>query len=182
MAAADATYGRYVDDIRLFGQDRPEVLHRLRILQEQLLRKGLNLNSSKTEIAEDPDELHHLISQNYGFTEYGNDEPPRAGLQILAHIDQPFGAFSRTFSQDQELHDRDAKDFCKHLRPNGIDGQPLVPIANRRTWHVDRLREVVVRWRGSSKHAGWLLVQTATYRGVDIAVQLPCFGDGARPS
>ncbi|SRR6266496_2879250 len=52
MAAAGACYGRYVDDIRLFATSRREVLANLRVLQEQLLRKGLNLNASKTKIAE----------------------------------------------------------------------------------------------------------------------------------
>ena len=51
MIQADARYGRYVDDIRLFGNSSQEVLQHLRILQEQLLGKGLNLNSSKTKMA-----------------------------------------------------------------------------------------------------------------------------------
>jgi hypothetical protein len=37
MIQANAAYGRYVDDMRLFGNSRQEVLQNLRILQEQLL-------------------------------------------------------------------------------------------------------------------------------------------------
>ena len=39
--------------IHLFGTSREAVFRNLGILQEQLLRKGLNLNSSKTKIAEE---------------------------------------------------------------------------------------------------------------------------------
>jgi hypothetical protein len=63
MIQANAAYGRYVDDMRLFGNSRQEVLQNLRILQEQLLRKGLNLNSSKTEIAEDQQSRDLLMSR-----------------------------------------------------------------------------------------------------------------------
>jgi hypothetical protein len=172
MAAADATYGRYVDDIRLFGQTRHEVMQRLRILQEQLLRKGLNLNSSKTEIAEDRVELEHLVSQNYALADYCEDEPAQAGIQVASHIDQPFETFSRVFLRDEELgNSNDARDFCKYLSARGTAGQPLVPIGSRRKWHVDRLREIITLWRGPCKHAGWLLVQTATYRGIPAVVQ-----------
>jgi hypothetical protein len=70
MVHVQAQYGRYVDDIRLFGNSRQEIHQHLRILQEQLLGKGLNLNSSKTEIAEDEPSRSELMSRLY----YGSSD------------------------------------------------------------------------------------------------------------
>jgi hypothetical protein len=52
-----------------------------------------------------------------------------------------------------------------------LNGTPVVALSDRQVWHIDRLREIFVLWRGPTKHAAWLLVQTAVYRGVQPAVQ-----------
>lgn len=167
MIHGNASYARYVDDMRLFGNSRQTVLQNLRILQEQLLRKGLNLNSSKTRIAEDQQSREALMSRVYSGGDYGEDEDLKAGSIIAAHVDQPFEQFSRTFEANEELEDgSDAKDFCKFLGAHSADGIPLVALGDRKVWHVERLGEVITKWRGATKHAGWLLVQTAIYRGV----------------
>ncbi|HBA38587.1 MAG TPA: hypothetical protein DCZ05_02240 [Deltaproteobacteria bacterium] len=172
MVRAEAVYGRYVDDIRLFGSSRQQVLYHLRILQEQLLRKGLNLNSSKTEIAEDVRSMGELMSRLYYGEGYGFEKDEQAGSAIQRRIDRPFEEFSRTFTEDQALKKgSDARDFCKFLGAHAENGQPLVALADRQNWHVERLRECVVRWRNPTKHAVWLLAQTATYRGVPTAIQ-----------
>ena len=172
MVRAAAPYGRYVDDIRLFGNSRQEVLRHLRILQEQLLRKGLNLNSSKTEIAEDEQSRDELMSRLYHAGDYGQEDEENDVSVLQERVDVPFDQFDRTFTEDQALTSgSDAKDFCKFLAGNSSNGQPFVPLAQRQVWHVQRLREVVTRWRGPSKHAAWLLAQTAVYRGVPATVQ-----------
>lgn len=172
MVCARAPYGRYVDDIRLFGSSRQEVLQNLRILQEQLLRKGLNLNSSKTEIAEDEASRTDLMSRLYQGGDYGDAQDEQAGSVIEEKVDVPFEQFARTFTEEQALESgSDAKDFCKFLGAHTVKGQPVVALAERQVWHVRRLREVVSRWRGPTKHAVWLLAQTAAYRGVPPGVQ-----------
>jgi hypothetical protein len=172
MADVDARYGRYVDDIRIFGNSRTDVLKHLRILQEQLLRKGLNLNSSKTKIAEDAATRADLMSRlHYGET-YGEEEDEDAGSTIRKQVDVPFEQFSRTFAELQVLEKGDdAKDFCKFLGAHAQDGRPLIGLPQRENWHVDRLEEIVSKWRGPTKHAAWLLAQTAVYRGVKPAVK-----------
>ncbi len=52
MREAEVPYGRFVDDLRVFGNSRAQVDRHLRILEQHLHRKGLSLNSSKTEILE----------------------------------------------------------------------------------------------------------------------------------
>lgn len=172
MIHARAQYGRYVDDIRLFGDSREDVLRHLRILQEQLLQKGLNLNSSKTEIAEDERSRSELMSRLCSGGSYDEAENDQAGRVIPAQVDVPFGRFSRRFTEAQILESgSDAKDFCKFLGAHDPAGQPLAALADRQNWHVERLREILSRWRGPTKHAAWLLAQTAVYRGVPTAVQ-----------
>ncbi|MGD0261579.1 MAG: RNA-directed DNA polymerase [Verrucomicrobiota bacterium] len=167
MIGPGASYGRYVDDIRLFGTSREAVLRNLGILQEQLLRKGLNLNSSKTKIAVDEASRGDLLSRAYEGGDYGQDEDEVAGSEIATRIDAPFEAFSRRFAEDQELQEAgDAKDFCKFLGAHDADGLPLVALGDRQIWHVERLRDIMIHWRGPARHAGWLLVQTALYGGV----------------
>jgi hypothetical protein len=172
MVRVQAPYGRYVDDIRLFGNSRQEVLHHLRILQEQLLRKGLNLNSSKTEIADDESSRSELISRLYAGSSAEGDDNEQAGSLIRGHVDEPFEQFDRTFTEDQALEGSgDAKDFCKFLGAHTADGLPLVALANREVWHIHRLREIVSRWRGPTKHATWLLAQSSAYSGVPEPTQ-----------
>jgi len=172
MIHAQARYGRYVDDIRLFGNSRQEVLRHLRILQEQLLRKGLNLNSSKTQMAEDASSRNDLMSRLYHASSEDDVENEQAGSVIQEQVDVPFEQFARTFTEHQLLErGDDAKDFCKFLGAHNANGQPLVSLGGRQIWHVERLREVVSRWRGPTKHATWLLAQTGAYRDVPAQVQ-----------
>jgi hypothetical protein len=171
MIQSGAHYGRYVDDIRIFGQSRPEVVRNLRILQEQLLRKGLNLNSSKTEIAEDTNSQAELASRLYITSDY-EDESEDAGSTIAGQIDSPLEEFNRIFTEAEVFQrGKDAKDFCRFLSGHDASGNPFVALSSRAHWHVDRLRETILTWRGPTKHAAWLLVQTATYRGVAPGVQ-----------
>ena len=172
MTEAGASYGRYVDDIRLFGRTRREVLAKLRVLQEQLFRKGLNLNSAKTEIAEDETALKGLLSRLYALTGYMDPEDNTAGLVLSGKIDRPFSEFDRVFTEDMVIDSLgDAKDFCKFLSAHCDDGTPLVGLRERQPWHVYRLGEAIREWRGAARHAAWLLVQTAVYMHVNAAAQ-----------
>ena len=123
-------------------------------------------DSSKTEIAEDERSRDDLLSRVYFGGDYGEEEDEGAGSQIAARIDLSL-EFSQIFTEDQQLKAAsDAKEFCKFLRTHSADGLPLVALSDRKVWHVERLREIIAQWRGPTKHAGWLLVQTAIYGGV----------------
>src|SRR6266567_1438589 len=172
MASVSACYGRYVDDIRLFASSRQIVLKHLQILQEQLLRLGLNPNASKTTIAENEEALSDLISRLYFDEDYTDHEHQQAGTRIQAAVDPPIAEFFRTFSRDDVLKsNRDAKDFCRYLGSHQPDGSPFVDLADRRRWHIDRLHEIIAQWRGPTKHAVWLLVQSAVFSAVPIATR-----------
>lgn len=166
----DIEFGRYNDDMRLFGPNRRVVLDAVLILQEMLLAKGLNLNGSKTEIAEDPDEMEALRSKSHEVYFYHTVEEPAENeaedaqndeTQIQARIDQPFDDFDRQFAADTPLiSGADAREFCRFMSSD------LLPRNERTPGYVQRLEEVIVRWRGTGKHASWLLVQSAFWGGI----------------
>lgn len=172
MMMANACYGRYVDDMRLFGNSRAQVIRQLRILQEQLLHKGLNLNASKTEIAEDKGAVADLMSRLSAAGGYEQEDEEPEERPVVQQIDRPFEEFDREFAESDGIKSgSDAKDFCKYLSKRGPNGLPVVGMHGRRRWHVQHLAAALTRWRGAAKHAAWLLVQAATYRGVPGDVQ-----------
>jgi hypothetical protein len=176
-SSSGVSFGRYNDDMRIFGAGRVEVLDALRLLQELLLDKGLNLNAGKTVLAENKEEMEELRSKDYELSDYQweedetedeEEEPTSQTTSVVrSHIDLHFHEFDKVFDPGQPLkNDKDAKDFCKSLSAKKADGTPLVKISDRVPEHIERLREVVTKWQGSGKHAAWLLVQSAFYRRV----------------
>ena len=177
----EVQYGRYNDDMRILGNDRNEVLKALRVLQEHLLKKGLNLNTSKTELAENEEEINKLRSQDSDVFQYfpesdeqwydGNELDDTAS-QITQHIDVPFEQFDRTFEPGETLtSNADAKDFCKFLSMQSRDNSET-ELSARLPQHILCLKTVLSSWGGSSRHAAWLLVQSAIYRNVLHQTQL----------
>ena len=177
----EVQYGRYNDDMRIFGNDRNEVLKALRVLQEHLLKKGLNLNTSKTKLAENEAEIDELRSQDTDVFQYFPEsdeqwydgiEPGDTASRITQHIDVPFEQFDRTFVPGETLtSNADAKDFCKFLSMKSQDNGE-VDLAALSPQHIQCLKTVLSRWSGSSRHAAWLLVQSAIYRNVRHQTQL----------
>ena len=179
MLSQGFEFGRYNDDMRIFGNDRNEVLEALLVLQKLLLQKGLNLNSSKTQLAENKEEMEELRSKDTDLYEYlpeddeqWDDEVEAGTTSIVKdQIDKPFGQFNRIFQPDDELENSsDAKDFCKFLsRQSSSDSD--TGLSERSPNEVYKLKEVLINWPGSSKHAAWLLVQSAFSYRVPSRVQ-----------
>ncbi len=72
LSIAGIEYGRYVDDIRIFGNSKQKIKTALNTLQMKLYDIGLNLNGAKTQFAGDTKLLDKLISEKF-FT-YLNEE------------------------------------------------------------------------------------------------------------
>ena len=169
MQGNDIEYGRYNDDMRIFGKDRKSVLDAVRTIQELLLVKGLNLNTSKTEIAESKEKIEELRSKDYELYEYVSEEEPipRDREEIKARIDRSFDEFDRRFESNDELSDNDdAKDFCKFLGAKNKEGKNLLPLSDWTPEYIEKIGDILIRWKGSSKHASWLLVQSAFFQEV----------------
>lgn len=96
-------FGRYNDDMRIFGNSRQEVLNALLILQEKLLSNGLNLNSSKTEIAENEAKMEDLRSKIFdisGDSYFEEDDIEENTNTVIEHIDIDFDEFDKEFIDD----------------------------------------------------------------------------------
>ncbi len=170
-------FGRYNDDMRIFGDDRQSVLDAVRLLQDALLVKGLNLNANKTEIAANQKDMADLRSKDYELSDYQweedeveDDEPDTTSETISvvqSRIDLHFHEFNTVFVPGQLLvKDKEGKDFCKFLSVKKADGSALLHISERLPEHINMLYEVATKWQGSGKHAAWLMVQSAFYGGV----------------
>jgi hypothetical protein len=59
----DINFGRYVDDFRIFAEDKKKAMDSLLILQEFLLKIGLNLNTSKTKVVEAKEQIKQIIKE-----------------------------------------------------------------------------------------------------------------------
>lgn len=150
-------YGRYKDDIRIFANSKQEAKDALLLLQQCLLTKGLNLNAHKTEFAASKDDMERLISKDdyyYGYEESEDGEtqaPP-----LMRAIDRPFEHNDGASITLPLKNASDAKRFCKFLSKH-------FNLAGRQDMHVKELGRILVSFPGCSKHACWLLVQTAVY-------------------
>lgn len=213
MAARDGlAFGRYCDDMRIFADEPAEVLEAVQLLQELLLAKGLNLNTTKTQWAQTKGEMEQLISQDVNQYLLSHQDEPGPGIEpderpanLSEWIDRPFHEFDRKFAPDPEVKNAaDAKDFCKYLSQqlpqvsityssedidldapideqkqaiedkynnwleNLVDKRGLV---TRSPQQVAMLGEVLRKWSGSTKHAAWLLAQSAFFAQVNSAAQ-----------
>ncbi len=147
-------FGRYNDDMRIFAKDRPTAKQAMLALQERLLTKALNLNSSKTQFEDDKIEVEKLVSKAYEGEEYSGDDED-ATITRPAVSDKPFDEFNTDFEIGQKLENKgkDAKDFCHFLAKR-------ITLSERQPGHVEMLRVILTDWHGSAKHAAWRLVES----------------------
>ncbi len=164
-------YGRYVDDIRIFAKKRTTTLNAVRILQENLLTKGLNLNGAKTELAEDTESKLKLVSKAGAYHE--DEETQKKKNKLSAKVDKLFYEFEETFDpipsflDNFEEKDSRAKDYCKFISTkDDNDKYKLLKLEQRIPDHVFTLSNIIKKWQGASKHASWLLVETAFHKKV----------------
>ncbi|MCL5031429.1 MAG: RNA-directed DNA polymerase [Bacteroidetes bacterium] len=160
MQFDNTIFGRYNDDMRIFSNEKTEIFRAILVLQELLLAKGLNLNASKTEIAENKEEIEKLRSKIYDVYEYMDDTELKIESELESKVDKPFEDFSGTFEEGDQLDNKSAKDFCKSLSARNSSDVLLVSLGNRAPWHIHGLGEILTKWKGSSKHASWLLIQS----------------------
>ncbi|MEG4028974.1 MULTISPECIES: RNA-directed DNA polymerase [unclassified Microcoleus] len=133
-------FGRYVDDFRVFTNNKSDSLKVLIILQEFLLKIGLNLNTSKTKIIEAQEQIIKFIKHSNKSGIYGmpcqeesyNESKQEKKLdktQIIKEIDSKqaseqyeklyFSKYPKKVIKINDIDDEDkAKNFCVFL--NGI--------------------------------------------------------------
>jgi len=163
-------FGRYNDDMRIFGKKRKDVLDAMLVLQELLLAKGLNLNAGKTQLAENKEDIEKLRTKFYDVSINYIEEEYEIKIKkniIKDKIDRNFDEFDRKFNADKELENNgDARDYCKFLSVVNNKGEELLARSKRTPNHVKKLEEIAIKWAGSTRHAVWLIVQSAFYEGI----------------
>lgn len=160
-ALPDVQFGRYVDDMRIFGRERAATLNALRVLQQLLLTKGLNLNSSKTRLADDEKKMEALRSKEADIFPYLEEDELEAGTAARANVDRALDDFAKPFEEVARLAEtEDAKLFCRYLSQSEAENA-WEPAIERTPEHLDQIETVLARFSGCSRHAAWLLVQSA---------------------
>lgn len=185
MEDINIEYGRYNDDMRIFATNREAAHSYLLILQENLLNKGLNLNTAKTLIAENREEIENLRTKSFyepspglydtsleiADTKDANLVDQGKANQIEEHIDKDSSLkeLLKEFNPEEDIkNDKDAKNFCKYI-------QNYVELTERIPKHIEKLETVLTRYQGSSKHATWLLVQSTYYNDIPDETQTKAY-------
>jgi len=91
-------FGRYVDDFRIFTNDKNEAVKASIILQEFLLKIGVNLNASKTKIIEAQEKIIEFIEES-----------------------KDSGVSTMSFQEDRYEHIKQDKELDKTVLMNEID-------------------------------------------------------------
>lgn len=181
MQDAGIEFGRYNDDMRIFAQDRKIARLYLLILQEHLLAKGLNLNASKTLIAENQEEIEKLRTKLYDepspalYDPYPENEDTEYSEvlsqknEVQRNIDREADDLLAEFDPDREItEDKEAKNFCKFLQSQNLKG--------RCPEHIEKLETILTFWQGSSKHASWLVVQSTYHKDIPSKTKRKALG------
>ncbi|MEG3957558.1 RNA-directed DNA polymerase [Microcoleus sp. herbarium2] len=177
MQSAGIEFGRYNDDIRIFAENREIAQLHLLILQDHLLTKGLNLNSSKTKIAENKEQIEQLQTKVYDLSPslYDNSEENEAGgyidvvvktNEVQKNIDPELDDLDNDFNPNGEIKaEKDAKNFCLFFSKK-LNPKKRVPA------HIKTLEKILTHWQGSSKNASWLIVNSIYNKDVSLETQM----------
>lgn len=152
------SYGRYVDDIKLMGNEKDELVKSFHLLQARLHSLGLSINSSKTKLLNSKDEIIELVSHEVvvGSDYHGNEEVETKKEETIVlgdklSVDEPFEKREVKFDYDDGIEDMSsAKVFCFFLQehdPEDWEARDIILLA-----------EIIKRFPSSAKHAAWLLV------------------------
>jgi len=166
-------FGRYNDDMRIFANKRKDAMGAIEILQQQLLSKGLNLNASKTKIAENKDDMDELRSKDYEGYDYHIAEDEEYDKEyLMEEIDRNFDEFERIFEKNSILeNNKDAKEYCKFISTRKSRGEGFLDLEERDPVHIEKLEEILIKWKGSSRHATWLIIQSSFYKRISTETQ-----------
>ena len=160
MQREGISYGRYNDDIRIFGNKKSEVLEALKIIQEEVLTLGLNLNSTKTKLHEGPEQIRKVSNPSYG-EEYGDESEEEEVLstqteELKKFVDKRFEDFE--FDPNQVLNNKDQVDYKLYCR--GL--QHKLDIHNWQRRDINAIKIILLEHLYAAKHAAWLLVYPLT--------------------
>ncbi len=165
MAKAGVEFGRYVDDMRIYAKNLGTLRNAIMILQESLLKLGLNLNSGKTELAENARAIEIMRSKDSDVLEYFDIDNVKKENCLLSKTDKGFKDQPKEFSDEAVLeNEKDAIAFCKYLSWMVSCGYNPYKFVNKmKIRHVELLNEIIRKYSVAVKHASWLLIMATFY-------------------
>ncbi|MBH8575061.1 RNA-directed DNA polymerase [Nostocaceae cyanobacterium CENA369] len=162
MISKGFKYTRYVDDIRVVSPSKADLIEAVHILQDELLRLGLNLNSAKTEIVSEPKLIEELLRPDNEAGDYFVDEIYSEKLfneemeyskDYLNKID-----FSGNFNTDDEINDiKKIISYLSELGPNDDYDSDIVVKA------ISCLPKIIKLNPRYIKRATWYIVKFAVF-------------------
>ena len=152
MKEEGVEYGRYNDDMRIFGNSFEDVISALQMIQEKLLELGLNLNSSKTSKHEGQKSIEDMIHETQVQDYMEDEEEDLSNDDIKKNLDRPLNE-KINFSYKGRIKNKDSKIFCKWLNYKYFRWKDWETI------FIKDLIKIMTEYRGSSKSAAWLLVK-----------------------
>ncbi|WP_414755480.1 RNA-directed DNA polymerase [Anabaena sp. CCY 9910] len=171
-------FGRYVDDFRIFTKNKNDAIKASIVLQEFLLKIGVNLNASKTKIIEAQEKIIEFIEESkesgvsaMPFQEDRYDQiKPEQELDKTALIQEIDSAKASRengllndskqkilFDNLENIDNEDkAKQFCKFLNdiPLGINLEPKIF-----TEHMELLYQLSKKYPKHWRLYSWLFVK-----------------------
>jgi hypothetical protein len=171
-------FGRYVDDFRVFTNNKSDSLKALIILQEFLLKRGLNLNTSKTKIIEAQENIIKFIKDSNKSGVYGmppeeeayhenKQEKKLDKTHIIKEIDPKkaseqynklyFSKYPKKVITIHNIDDEDkAQQFCSFLHNIKLDAKLEIQTFSK---HMEWLYILSKKYPKHCKSYSWLFVK-----------------------
>lgn len=169
-------FGRYVDDFRIFTNSKTEAVKASIILQEFLLKIGVNLNASKTKIIEAQEKIIEFIEESKKSSisampfeeEYAenNHDNKLDKTALIKEIDSEkltivqedyYSYYQKILVNIEDVNSENkAKEFCKSLNDIPLGTNLEINLFNK---HIDWLHQLSKKYPKHCKYYSWLFVK-----------------------
>ena len=159
-------FGRYVDDFRFFTNTKAESLKALIVLQEFLLKRGLNLNTSKTKLIEAQEKIIEFIQDSNKSGVYGmpceeesyHEKKPEKKLdktEIIKEIDS-----GKASDKDEKFsYSKSYKQFIMHELDDIDDEDKAEQLCKFLIKLDNKIKNIIL----FTKHMEWLYILSKKY-------------------
>ncbi len=164
MENAGFSFGRYVDDCRIFFAERHQATQASLLLQECLLNKGLNLNSAKTKIIEDNHIKDYIKASLKPSSSYGDEDHDvevdrlrkKHNSILLEEIDKEIEKV-KNFDFNQKINTDNSESFShflNYITPNNFDFSSV-------PWDIclNNIHLILREYPQHSKLLAWVIVK-----------------------
>jgi hypothetical protein len=171
-------FGRYVDDYRVFTKSKNEAIKASIILQEHLLKIGINLNAAKTKIAEAKENIIEIIKKSKlsiiseaSFEDEGTGEKVLDKTDLINEIDvgdvnlhdnkSTIFKYQNIFDNFEDIDHADkAEDLCKFLNKISLGDKLETDIFSKQ---MEWLYQLSIKYPKHSKFYSWLFVKFSCF-------------------